>query len=322
MRVLFLILAGCAPPGPDVGPEGFVDITPHLFNSPADYPERTRPFADVQGSLQPGGEPLYGETWASPLQNYAVVEVDDALAVLWQAHGYAIVTWLDRSDVADVPVETSWFGSSDAGVRLPAGTIVDVVDRRETRIRVMAEKNGLVLDAWVPHHLVDQWFYDDGEPDAWEPKDGPLVSILPEVTLHAGPGGAPIGHVERAFPAVEVEERDGWVRVHGSAGDWALDAWVYEDDLIERTWLRGFGGGWGCGGSGIALHTHHTIRADAWLHDGPNGPIVGRTLQDLRRTLAGDPGGWRSATFDTPFGTAELWVDPADVLRADLAPPP
>ncbi|MCB9672411.1 MAG: hypothetical protein H6736_14830 [Alphaproteobacteria bacterium] len=318
---ILLVLAACEPPEAtqDVGD---VDVTAHLEVSPHAYDERTKPLPGAVASLQPGGERLYGEPWSSSGHAaYTVVEALAEVAVMWENSGTRVVLWLERDDLAFHPVETSWFGGDGLGVRLPAGLPLDVVETREDAFRVAVGNAMIEVDTWAPRHAVDNWYYS-GEDELTSPfvlfaeEHGDPVEVREGAELFGVPGGEAFATLvaEGGRHAWRTDRRGPWSRVRMMAERWPVDAWLWSDDATS---VGLFGQGWGYGhsfGCGAYGRLPATVRSDAWLHDGPNGPIVGRTTRDLGVDLDGDPGGWRSYEKDTPFGTATLWVHPDDVL--------
>ncbi|MCB9674050.1 MAG: hypothetical protein H6737_02980 [Alphaproteobacteria bacterium] len=319
--VLPLALAACAPEGATLAfSDAPDDMSAYLVDTPSiAFAERTRVLDQARATLLPGDtEPLYGETWdGGHFRDYTVVDADERMGVVLDRRDWQLVVWLDRGDLATVPVVTTWIG----GARVPAGTTLEPVDHRDGETRVQAENGVIALDTWAPDTALDQFWYSDDAPEPWEPDTtGEFVQVKNEVALLDGPLGEPFAFTlprEQAtfsLSAYVVEESRGHVRVQLHADDWPIDAWVHEDD-IRRNAFSGFGSFHSrCGGVSCGWGSIPNVRADAPLHASPGGPVVGRTLRATYLDLSGEPGDWRITALSTPFGMADVYVDPADLL--------
>jgi hypothetical protein len=316
--LLFLAMA-CTPDYADVHPPG--DVESLLSSNVEDIAERARPLAATRARLTPDGDPLDGDLWSIPgWRAYPVVDAADAVGILWQDIDIDLVLWIDRVDLPISPVEASWMGGSQLGIRLPAGTAVDPLESAGSQVRVRAVGQDVELDAWVDRYRLDNWWYDEeaGPVDTTDAVDP--VRIRGGTEIFDAPSGKTLGRVQSdaSLQGWVAEDHGSYRRVRFVDDGWQGNVWIHEDDLDAHTLIGGRG--WAAGASshcgGLLYDPAPNVRQGALLLAGPGGSVVGVITGDTYLSLSGDPGGWQESIVDTAFGEAPVWISPDDLLDA------
>jgi hypothetical protein len=326
MRGILLVgLIGCTE-REAVDDWGELDGTALLVDEPHQaFEQRVLIEHQPRAKLLPAGPELPAGPHASWPWPLVVADPTPWPRVLVETDDLQVLIYVDRSalQLRVVELADGTGPDGDGLVRLAPGLTVQRLEEEDGRVQLRAEVEALVVEAWLPRQAVDEVWPEAGDPLPELEGRGVTRSLVGGGQILDRPGGSVLatarGESARAHQLVWVDE-DSWSRGHYavtvSTSEVQLQGWAHEDELVDEIGMWGLigCGGYGsssCGLSGFGGPTA-TVPAGTLLASHEAGPVVARTLRDLRVPMSAREEGYLLRR-STVLGEIELWIDAADV---------
>lgn len=299
---------GAAPPsarrsGSAAG--GAVDPLPYLADSP---PSPKRGAVLPRAAWLDLGDPAPVSPESEPRDPVEVVIVEPGATLVRVAVRTPVlryVVWVKREDLMAVLLQEVKVGppvtsaSQRVGATLRAGAHVDVLERKEQRVRIRYS-GGVELETWVAAAALAE----QGEPlEAGSPifSGLRLFHASPGLAIRAEPRWAStlLAVLARTYIVEEVRVVDeAWSEVQYADGAVSVRGFASRRDPPQRLHGRAT-----TAPSASALPASgDKLPAGACLYASPQGEAIGLTLAPVPAVIAvTEREGWRSVTIDTPW---------------------
>lgn len=248
----------------------------------------------------------------------SVLSDDDDLALSIVAPGLELVGWCAPQAVATVVGEPVLLAAKPqlagtkvesrvAGVRLRAGSPVQVLEQDLNAVRVRFTAADRIAEGWIPGRMVTRLFKQAADPAR---AAGPEVALPPGASLLAMPKGHSLATLARSDPgaaqrAVALSRREGHVLVAIEGEQWWALGWVPQTQLLAA-----------------AQATREAKRQQASaepprivslarrtpLYSSTKGVQIGYTVEDVHLPLVEVRDGYSRISISTNVGELFVWV--------------